>query len=401
MNPVFVVIALSGGLILSLSTGVRQTFGLLQDPLIAAHDWSRSEFAIAIALQNLLWGVLTPFTGALADRYGSRPVLLAGGAFYFIGVFLMGYAETPGAFTLTAGVLVGMGTAATGIPLVLAVVGRAVDDRRRSLALGVVAAGGSFGQFVLPPYVQTLMNVTDWSGGIMGMAAACLAFLPMALVLTRAAGPAAAAGPGTSGQSLGQALTEARGHSGYRLLVLGFFVCGFHVAFVTTHLPSYLVSCGLTPMAGAAAIAGLGLFNIIGTLLAGALGGRFSKKYLLSGIYLLRSVIILAFIAFPVTEWTVFAFSAAFGMLWLSTVPLTSGLVSQVFGPRYVATLFGIVMMSHQVGAFTGVWLGGYLYDLTGGYQGSWIAMIAMGVFAAIVHLPIREAPIVRQPASG
>lgn len=398
MNPIFLVIAVSGGLILSLSTGVRQTFGLLQEPLVLAHDWSRSEFAFAIALQNLVWGLLMPLTGALADRFGTLRILFAGGILYTIGVILMGYADTPGEFALTAGVLVGMGTAATGIPLVLAVVGRSVGEKHRSLALGVVAAGGSFGQFVLPPYVQLLMNSFDWSGGILGMAVTCLLFLPMAFILSRAAGPAASAGPGQAHQSLREALAEASSHSGYRLLTLGFFVCGFHVAFVTTHLPSYLISCGLSPMAGAAAIAGLGLFNIIGTLLAGALGGHFSKKYLLSGIYALRALVILVFLLLPVNEWTVFGFSALFGMLWLSTVPLTSGIVSQVFGPRYVATLFGIVMMSHQVGAFVGVWLGGYLYDVTGGYQGSWIAMIGMGVFAAIVHLPIRETPI-RQPA--
>ena len=398
MNPVFLVIAISGGLILSLSTGVRQTFGLLQEPLIVAHDWSRTEFAFAIALQNLVWGLLMPLTGALADRFGSLRVLFAGGVLYASGVALMGYAETPTEFSLTAGVLVGMGTAGTGIPLVLAVVSRSVGDKHRSLALGVVAAGGSFGQFVLPPYFQLLMNNFDWSGGIFGMALTCLLLLPMAFLLSKAAGPAAAAGPGQLKQSLREALAEAIGHSGYRLLTLGFFVCGFHVAFVTTHLPSYLVSCGMPAMTGAAAIAGLGLFNIIGTLLSGVLGGHFSKKYLLSGIYALRSVILLVFLILPVTELTVFGFSAAFGLLWLSTVPLTSGIVSQVFGPRYVATLFGIVMMSHQIGAFVGVWLGGYLYDLTGGYQGSWIAMIGMGIFAAIVHLPIRETPL-RQPA--
>ena len=391
MRPVFIIAASAGALILSLSMGVRQTLGLLLEPMTLARDWSRGDFALALAVQNLLWGLFTPVAGALADRFGTRRVLLAGGLFYAMGVLLMAFSATPSAFVFSAGVLVGLGVSASGFPLVLAVVGRMVGERQRSLALGMVAAGGSFGQFMLPPFVQATMQVFDWFGALIALAAASAFIVPLALILMRPV----VDGPGiVGGQSLRQAVVEASGHSGFRLLTAGFFVCGFHVAFVAVHLPAYLTACGLTPMAGAVALAAIGLFNIAGTLTAGALGGRFSKKYLLSTIYGLRAVVILIFLALPVSEATVMGFAAAFGLLWLSTVPLTSGIVAQVFGPRYVATLFGIVMMSHQVGAFFGAWLGGYIYDLTGGYTGSWLIAGALGLFAMIVHLPIREAPL-------
>ncbi len=395
MRPILVVVASAGALILSLSMGVRQTFGLLLEPMTLARDWSRSEFAIAIAVQNLLWGLFTPVAGALADRFGTLRVLLAGGCIYVLGILLMAVSASPFAFMLSAGLLVGLGVSATGFPLVLAVVGRMVDERHRSLALGVVAAGGSFGQFILPPVVQATMQAFDWPGALVALATASALIVPLAFILIR---PGTGV-PGTmGGQSLRQAVAEASGHSGYRLLTAGFFVCGFHVAFVATHLPAYLTACGMSPMAGAWALAGIGLFNILGTLTAGALGGRLSKKYLLSAIYGLRALVIVIFLALPVTEITVTAFAAAFGLLWLSTVPLTSGIVAQVFGPRYVATLFGIVMMSHQVGAFFGAWLGGYIYDATGGYTGSWLVAVGLGFFAMLIHLPIREAPL-RQPA--
>jgi len=396
MRPLLIVAAVAGALILSVSMGVRQTFGLLLEPMTLARGWGHAEFAFAIAVQNLLWGLFTPLTGALADRFGTLRVLLAGGLFYAAGVLLMGVSATPVGFVFSAGVLVGLAVSATGFPLVLSVVGRMVDERNRSLALGIVAAGGSFGQFVLPPLVQVTQQAYGWPGALLALAAVAALIVPLALVLIRPGSEVAGA---AGGQSLRQAVAEAGGHSGFRLLAAGFFVCGFHVAFVATHLPAYLSACGLSPMAGAWALAGIGLFNIVGTLSAGALGGRFSKKYLLSAIYGLRALVIVVFLALPVTETTVMAFAASFGLLWLSTVPLTSGIVAQVFGPRYVATLFGIVMMSHQVGAFFGAWLGGYIYDLTGGYTGSWLVAIALGVFAMLIHLPIREAPLVRQPA--
>ncbi|HEY9079949.1 MFS transporter [Magnetovibrio sp.] len=391
-HALVVFAALAGGLILSINMGVRQSLGLYLEPMVVANSWSRADFAMGLAVQNLVWGVFTPFAGALADRFGSLKVLVVGAVLFSVGLVVMALAVTPLGYIGGVGALIGLGTGATGFPLVLAVVGRIVSDRRRSLALGMVAAGGSVGQFLLPPFIVWVMDGNDWAGSLYAIAAVSVAMIPAALILVRPDVDA----PHTSinrpiDLSLGAALNEASRAPGFWLLNAGFFVCGFHVAFIATHFPAYLSFCGLQPSVGAWALSVIGLFNIGGTLLAGWLGGRFVKKGLLAGIYALRSVAIIVFINLPVTETSVLMFAAAFGMLWLSTVPLTSGLVAHLFGPRYVATLFGIVMMSHQVGAFFGSWIGGYLFDLMGDYGGSWNIAIALGIVAALIHLPIRE----------
>lgn len=388
-----VPIAIAGALILSLNLGVRQSFALFLDPITHANGWTQSTFALAIAVQNLLWGVFTPFAGGLADRFGVFKVLLIGGLTYAAGTVVMALASSEFTFVSSAGVLIGLGTGATGFPLVLAAVGKIVSDKNRPLILGIVTAGGSFGQIILPPLAQSLIQWTDWQSALYILAAVALLFLPLAVTLRLGTGENAHAGPT---QSLSSALREASKHSGFWLLNAGFFVCGFHVVYIGTYLPVYLTSCGLTPMIGATALSVIGVFNLIGTFGAGALGTRFRMKYLLSGIYVARAAAIAIFMAFPVTEASVLLFSAAFGLLWLSTVPLTSGIVSQVFGPRYVATLFGIVMMSHQIGAFFGAYLGGFIFDLTGSYDGAWGVSIALGLFSALVHLPIKDAVLRR-----
>lgn len=389
------VILISAAVILALSMGLRQSFGLFLAPMTEALDIGRADFALTIAIQNLLWGVTTPFIGALADKYGTARFLVIGGLIYGAGIIVMAVGDSLFWLHLGSGILVGLGVSAAGFSLVLAAVARSVPAERRSVMLGIASAGGSAGQFLLLPGSQALIDAFDWQTALWVLAG--LAFLIVPLAAALVGKPRSA--PGQQ-QSLGEALREASGHSGFRLLTLGFFVCGFHVAFVATHLPGYIVSCGLDPLVGATALGIVGFFNIIGGLLAGWLGGRFPKKYLLSGIYGGRAVIIALFLLGPKTELTVWLFSGVFGLLWLSTVPLTSGLVAQIFGPRYMATLFSIVMLSHQVGAFFGAWLGGVSYDATGGYDMVWYISIGLGVFSALVHLPIRDRSL-RAPAAA
>jgi MFS family permease len=390
------VILFAGMLFLALNMGLRQTFGLFIEPITGAIDISHSSLSLAIAVQNLLWGLLTPFAGMAADRYGTGRVLAIGGAVYVAGLAVMGLANNPFMIHLGAGVLTGIAISATGFPLVLAAVARSVPEDKRSLALGIAAAGGSVGQFILLPVSQVLIGGIGWSMALFVLAAAAFVMVPMAAIL--AGRPTAAAG---DTQSLGGAIYEAGGHRGFILLTLGFFVCGFHVAFVATHLPGYVVSCNLDAIVGANALGIIGFFNIIGTFVGGWLGGRIRKKYLLSSIYLARAVVIGAFLLGPKTEAAVYLFSGAFGLLWLSTVPLTSALVGQIFGPRYMATLFGIVMFSHQVGAFFGAWLGGVNVDMTGGYDAVWIGAVGLGLLATILHMPIADRPVERLRTAG
>jgi len=387
------VILTAAAVVLGLSMGLRQSFGLFLAPMTEALQIGRGDFGLAIAVQNLLWGVTTPFIGMLADRYGTARFVAIGGVLYGLGIALMAEGDSLLTLHLGAGILVGFGVSAAGFSLVLAAVARSVRPERRSMMLGIASAGGSVGQFVLLPGSQVLIDWLGWVGALWVLAALAFLIVPMAAAL--AGKPHLPAG---AQQSLGAALKEASAHSGYRWLTLGFFVCGFHVAFVATHLPGYIVACDLDPSIGAVALGIVGFFNIIGGLLAGWLGGRFPKKYLLSGIYLARAVVIALFLIGPKTEWTVWLFSGAFGLLWLSTVPLTSGLVEQIFGPRYMATLVSFVMLSHQVGAFFGAWLGGLSFDLYGNYDLVWYISIGLGVFAALVHLPIADRSL-RQPA--
>ena len=383
------LILIAAAVVLGLSMGIRQSFGLFLAPMTEFHAIGRGEFGLAIAVQNLLWGAITPFVGMLAERYGTGRFIALGGIIYVAGLLLMTLPDTFLAVHVGAGVFVGFAVAAAGFPLVLAAVARVVPPQRRSIMLGVASAGGSVGQFLLLPGSQELIDWLSWQDALFVLAG--LAFLIVPLSAALAGKPATAGGPQ---QSLRQALREAGGHSGFRLLTLGFFVCGFHVAFVSTHLPGYIVACGLDPLIGATALGIVGFFNIIGGVGAGWLGQRFPQKNVLAMIYLGRAIVIAIFLAGPKTELAVWLFSAAFGLLWLSTVPLTSALIGQIFGPRYMATLFGIVLFSHQVGAFFGAWLGGLSYDIYGDYDLVWYVSIALGVFAALLHWPIADKPL-------
>jgi MFS family permease len=358
---------------------------------------SREAFGLALAVQNLLWGAAQPFAGALADRFGAMRVIVASTLLYAVGLIAMAGASDATSLLLGAGVLVGLGLSGASFAVVLGAIGRAVPERRRSFALGIASAGGSFGQFAMAPIGQTLISHQGWSGALMTMAAIALAMAPLAPLLgdrtTRTQHAVASDAAGAPAGVLA-ALIEAGAHRGYWYLTLGFFVCGFQVVFIGVHLPAYLNDLGMAPVIGAYALALIGFFNIIGSWGAGLLGGRFSKKYVLSSLYAIRAAVIALFLMLPKTEVVVLAFASVMGLLWLGTVPLTSGLVAQIFGVRHMSMLFGIVFFSHQVGSFLGVWLGGVVFDRTGSYDAVWLASIVLGLAAALLHLPIAERPL-------
>lgn len=378
------VIILAGGFILALSMGLRQTFGLFLGPMTADLAIGRGDFSLTLAVQNLMWGIVTPFLGALADRFGTARFVALGGLCYLVGLALMAVGDDLAALWLSSAVLVGLGISGAGFSLVLAAVARASRPERRSLNLGLASAGGSVGMFVLVPASQVMIEAFDWRDTLWVMAALACLVVPLAFFLK---GRPAQVG----GQSFRAALAEAGKHSGFRLLIAGFFVCGFQLAFIGVHLPGYVVSCNLDPSVGAEALGIVGFFNIIGVLLAGVLGGRYRKKYILSSIYLTRAAAMAILLVAPKSQEGMWVFAAVMGLLWLSTVPLTSALVEQIFGPRYLATLVAIVMLSHQVGSFFGAWLGGLVYDANGNYDLVWYISILLGVFAALVHAPIAD----------
>ncbi|MDQ3557899.1 MAG: MFS transporter [Pseudomonadota bacterium] len=384
------VVIVAGCLIALLSFGPRSVMGLFLAPMTEARDWSRETFALAIAIQNIMWGIGQPVAGAIADRYGPARVLAGGGLVYAAGLAVMSWAPTALWLHLSAGLMMGLGLAAASFSIVLAAFGKRVPAEKRSMVFGIGTAAGSMGQFLFAPLGQTLIQSIGWAQALAVLAAMMLAIPLLAVVF---AGPSAAETQTMRQQSLGQALGEAFAHRSYLLLTAGFFVCGFHLAFVTTHLPPYIVDQGLDPRIGAWSLALIGLFNVIGSLASGWIGQTYSKPIFLALIYLARAVLITAFVLLPTTPASVLVFAAILGLLWLSTVPPTSGLVAIMFGPKYMATLMGIVFFSHQVGAFLGVWLGGRLYDETGSYDVVWWLGVALGVFAAIVHWPIQERP--------
>ena len=392
-TPVLVLVC--GAIILTLGLGIRASFGLFLQPMSMDLGWGRSHFSFAMALSNLIWGLAQPFFGAWADKQGAGRVVVVSGLLYAGGLALMPFSTTPLMLDASAGLMVGLGLSGVSFGVILGVVGRAFPPERRSLALGIASSGGSFGQFLMLPFGQLLISTLGWQTALLVLAGTIMATVPLAAAMMEGRRPVATGAQ----QSLNQALREAGGHSGFWYLTAGFFVCGFQVAFISVHLPAYLVDVRMTPAVGATALALIGLFNIAGSFVAGYLGGRFSKKYLLSGIYILRAVIIALFLVMPVTPLTVYLFAAGIGFLWLGTVPLTNGLVAQIFGVRFVSMLFGIVFLSHQIGSFAGVWLGGYLFDATGSYNLVWIGSIALGVIAAILNLPIDERPVVRMEA--
>ncbi len=387
--------------------GARSIFGLFLEPMSAARGWGRETFALALAIQNLVWGVSLPVAGAISDRFGPSRVLAVGAVVYALGIRAMAYTESPALLQLTAGVLVGVGVAFTAFTIALAAMAKVVAPERRSLALGLGTAAGSFGQVVFSPLGQALIATHGWEAALVSLSTTVLVIAPLALLLPgvgkrSGAAESGAPEPGAAPpeQSLTAAVREAMGHRGYGLLTVGFFVCGFHVAFITVHFPAYVLDLGLPAAVGAGAIAVIGLFNIVGSLASGAIGQRWSRKYGLSSIYALRAVAITALMLAPRTTAVIYAFAAVMGLLWLSTVPLTTGIVGRIFGLRYLATLFGFVFLSHQLGSFLGVWLGGRLHDATGSYDGIWWAGVALGLAAALIHLPIDDRPIARRRAA-
>ncbi len=394
-----IVVLVCGTVVLLMSFGIRTSFGIFLQPVSDDLGWGREVFALAIAVQNLVWGLSQPIAGAFADKYGSGRVIAVCAVLYVVGVYLMGQVTAPFELTVSAGFLVGVGMSGTSFGVVLAVIGRSVSEERRSLFLGLGAAGGSSGQLLMVPLGQAFLATYGWATALVMLAALSLVMVPLAAALTGRA--AAQARAGVERQSLTEAVREAGGHGGYWYLNAGFFVCGFHVMFIATHLPAYIVDKGVAAKYGAIALAVVGLGNILGSYAAGVLGGRFSKKYLLSALYAARAVIIAIFVLTPTSATTIVVFSFAIGILWLSTVPLTSGLVAQIFGVRYMATLFGIVFLSHQLGSFLGVWLGGYVYDATGSYDMVWWVGVALGVAAAVLHWPINESPVPRLAAAA
>ncbi|MGV8917440.1 MAG: MFS transporter [Pseudomonas sp.] len=389
-------ILLGSALILALSLGVRHGFGLFLAPMSAQFGWGREVFAFAIAFQNLMWGLAQPFAGALADRYGAAKVVFAGGVQYACGLILMSMSSSPLSLSLSAGVLIGIGLSGTSFSVILGVVGRALPPEKRSMGMGIASAAGSFGQFAMLPTTLGLLGWLGWSAALLVLGLLVAFILPLVAML-KDVPPARAEGD----QTLREALHEACTHSGFWLLALGFFVCGFQVVFIGVHLPAYLVDQHLPARVGTTVLALIGLFNVFGTYTAGWLGGRLSKPRILTCLYLIRAVVIGLFIWIPVTETTAYLFGVAMGLLWLSTVPLTNGTVATLFGVRNLSMLGGIVFLFHQLGAFLGGWLGGVVYDRTGSYELIWQVSILLSLLAAALNWPVRERPVARLQLQG
>jgi MFS family permease len=387
------VVLACGGIILMLALGTRQSFGLFLRPMSIDLGWGREVFSFAIALQNLVWGFAMPFAGAVADRFGAGRVLAAGGLAYALGLAAMAHATSPLAFDIAAGLLVGLGLACTGFGVVLAVVARAFPPERRSVAVGLAGAAGSFGQFAMLPASGALIWGFGWLYGLLVLSALASLMIPLGGAL---AGRNAAALE--SDQSIGAALGEAMAHRGFWLLTASFFVCGFQTVFVMTHFPAYLVDRGLTPTQGMSALAVIGLFNIAGSYFAGFFGARYSRKWILVWIYVIRALAIALFISTPLTMAGVYLFAAVLGFTWLGTVPLTNSLVGQIFGMKYLSTLFSLTFLGHQIGGFAGAWAGGASFDASGSYLPVWLGAIALSVVAAVLCVPIDERAIERHP---
>ena len=382
---------LGAALILFLSLGIRHGFGLFLTPMSNEFGWNREVFAFAMALQNLAWGVAQPFAGALADRYGARKTIAMGGALYALGLILMSFSTTALSLSLSAGLLIGIGLSGTSFSVLLAVVGQAAPPEKRSMAMGIAAAAGSFGQFAMLPGSLQLLEWVGWAAGLLILGLIAALIVPLASMVK-----GTIQSQNEPQQTMREALVEACSHSGFRLLAFGFFVCGFQVVFIGIHLPAYLVDKQLPIMAGATVLALVGLFNVFGTYIAGWLGERYSKPRLLSALYLARSVVIALFVFMPLSLWTAYAFGITMGLLWLSTVPLTNGTIATLFGVRNLSMLSGIVFLFHQIGSFLGGWLGGYLFDKTGSYDIVWYLSIALSLMAAALNWPIREQAVPR-----
>ncbi len=385
-----------GAMVLCIAMGVRSTASIFMPPMLQANGWSRETFSLAFAVQNLVWGFANPVFGAIADRLGSGRAIAGSAVLYVAGLALMAVSGTPGALLGSSGLLVGMGLAGTTFGLVLGVVARHVPPEKRSAALGLTAAGGSLGQFVMMPVAQGLIGTFDWQIALFMLAGITALIVPLTAGLTGRADAHAGAA-----QSVGEALREVAGHRTFHYIFWGYFTCGFHTAFITLHLPQYVLDIGMPLTVGVTAVALIGLFNIFGTYTAGVLGGRRSKKNLLGWIYLLRAFVILAFLLAPPTPISVYLFAAGIGFLWLGTVPLTNGLIAQIYGVRYVSMLTGVAFLGHQLGSFVGAWLGGFIADATGSYDMVWWLSVALGFVAAAFCWPVDERPIARPAAAA
>lgn len=387
------VVIVAGCLIAVIGFGARSSLGLFLEPMTLDRGWSRETFGLALALQNLFWGLGLPLAGALTDRYGASRVIVLGAIIYAVGLHFMGVVESSSMLYLSAGLLSGLGIAFSAFSLALAAMVKVVGPEKRTIILGLGTAAGSFGQVLFSPLAQNFIDSIGWSKTLTILALIVMAMLPLALMLPSVS---KAESKEAVDQTLREAVSEAFAHRGFVLLTVGFFVCGFHVAFITVHFPVYVIDLGLDSAVGSTSLSLIGLFNIIGSFLAGYVGQRYSKRLSLSSIYFLRALLITALLLSPKTPFVILCFASAMGVLWLSTVPLTTGIIAQVFGIRYMATLFGIVFLSHQIGSFIGVWLGGALYDAYGSYDGMWWAGVALGLLAALLHLPIDEKPLAR-----
>lgn len=390
-------VLLCGALVVTLSMGIRHGFGLWLQPITQEQGWTRQTFAFAIALQNLSWGFFGIFAGMVADRFGAFRVLIVGALLYALGLAGMAWAPNTLVFALSAGMLIGMAQAGTTYAVVYGVIGRQIDPAKRSWAMGVAAAAGSFGQFLMVPTEGWLISHLGWREALFALAAAVLLIAPLASWLRE---------PGFGGstpvqreQTIVQALKEAFTYPSFQLLMAGYFVCGFQVVFIGVHMPSYLKDKGLPPEVASYALALIGLFNVFGTYMAGTLGQRMPKRFILSFIYTARAVVIVIFLLVPLSPISVYVFSAVMGVLWLSTVPPTNAVIAQIFGVAHLSMLGGFVFFSHQIGSFMGVWLGGLMYDTTGSYDIVWYISIALGIFAGLVNLPVREKAIARAQA--
>ncbi|MBP6277910.1 MAG: MFS transporter [Limnohabitans sp.] len=389
-------VLICGAAIVTLSMGIRHGFGLWLQPITQAQGWGRQEFGFAMAIQNLSWGFMGIFAGMVADKFGAFRVIALGAVVYGVGLLGMAWATDPWVFALFTGVIIGTAQAGTTYAVIYGVIGRNVPAERRSWAMGVAAAAGSFGQFLMVPIEGLLISQMGWQTALVILAAAAMLIIPLALGLREPA--LNAPGQVKRDQTIGQALKEAFKYPSFQLLMAGYFVCGFQVVFIGVHMPSYLKDHGLPPQVASYALALIGLFNVFGTYISGTLGQKMAKKNILAFIYIARSVAIVLFLLAPLTPTSVYVFSGVMGLLWLSTVPPTNAAVAQIFGISHLSMLSGFIFFSHQIGSFMGVWLGGYLYDKTGSYDIVWYLAIALGVFAALVNLPVRESPIERHP---
>ena len=397
-----VIVLVCASVILLVGNGIRASFGLLLVPMTTDLGWSRESFSLALAIQNFVWGAAQPFAGAFADKFGDRRVIAVSVGLYAVGLFLIAFTSDPLDFAVNGGMLIGIAMSGTGIPIMLSVVGRSVPESRRSLFLGLAGSAGALGQATVVQGVQFLVTSGGWGWALLMLSVATAALIPLSAAfagrlrrqLDSAAGSSAPLSPGASPleeQSMTRAIRSAGRNDGFWYLSGGFLVCGFHVIFIQTHLPAFIEDAGLSPNLAAVSISVIAIGNIIGSIIAGLLGERYRKRTVLSGIYFGRAVVITVFVLSPVSEVSVLVFSFTIGLMWLSTVPLTTALVAQLFGIRYLATLFGLVFFGHQVGSFLGAWLGGYVYDATGSYDIVWWIAVALGLVAAVLHWPIRE----------